>query len=43
MDVIWLLLSVSDRRIIMIGPGGLVPHVFAVPVSFLWVALKKIK
>jgi hypothetical protein len=30
----------------MIGPGGLVlvvSHVFAVPVSFLWVGLKKTK
>jgi hypothetical protein len=39
-----LLLSVSDRPIIMIGPGGSlleVPHLFAVPVSVLWVGCKK--
>jgi len=33
-------------RIIMIGPGGLllvVPHLFAIPVSVLWVELQKYK
>jgi hypothetical protein len=32
--------------IITIGPGGLllvVPHLFAIPVSILWVELQKIK
>jgi hypothetical protein len=41
---IWLLLSVSDRPIIMIGPGGLlsvVPHLFAVPVSVYCRGCKK--
>jgi len=40
---IQLLLHVSDWPIIMIGPGGLllvVPHLFAVPVSVLWVGLQ---
>jgi hypothetical protein len=43
-DMIWLLLSVSDRPIIMIGPGGLllvVPHLFAVPVSVYGRGCKK--
>ncbi len=42
--MIQLLLSVSDWPIIMIRPGGLllvVPHLFAVPVSVLWVGLAK--
>ncbi len=37
-------LSVSDWSIIMIGPGGLllvVPQLFVVPVSVLWVGLQK--
>ncbi len=37
-------LSVSDWPIIIIGPGGLllvVAHLFAVPVSLLWVGLRK--
>ncbi len=40
--MIWLLLSISDWSIMMIGPGGLllvVPHLFAVPVLVLWVGL----
>jgi hypothetical protein len=44
--MIWLLVTVSDWPIIMIGPGGLllvVPHLFAVPVSVLWVGLQKSK
>jgi hypothetical protein len=43
-NMIQLQLSVSDWRIIMIGPGGLllvVPHLFAVLVSVLWVGLQK--
>jgi hypothetical protein len=43
--MIWLLLSVFDWSIIMIGPGGLllvVSHLFAVPVSVLLVGRKKI-
>jgi hypothetical protein len=39
-----LLFSVSDRSIIMIGPGGLllvVRHQFPVRVSILWVGLPK--
>jgi hypothetical protein len=42
--MIYLVLSVSDWPIIMIGPGGLllvVPHLFAVPVSVLLVGLQK--
>jgi hypothetical protein len=42
---IWLLLSVSNRSIIMIGPSGLllvVPHIYALPVSVLWLGLQKI-
>jgi len=41
---ILFVLTVSDWPIIMIAPGGLllvVPHVFAVPVSVLWVGLQK--
>jgi hypothetical protein len=37
-NMILLLISVSDWPIIMIGPGGLllvIPHLFAVPVSVL--------
>ncbi len=43
-NMIWLLLSVSDWLIIVISPGGLlivVPHVFGVQVSVLWVGLPK--
>jgi hypothetical protein len=43
---IWLLVTVSDWSIIMIGPGGLLlvfRHLFAVPVSVLWVGLQKSK
>jgi len=39
-NVISLLLSVSDWLIIMIGPSGLlllVPHLFALPVSILYI------
>jgi hypothetical protein len=42
---IWQLLSVSNRSIIMIGPSGLllvVPHIYALPVSVLWLGLQKI-
>jgi hypothetical protein len=45
-NMIWLLLSVSDWPIIMIGPGGLqlvVSHLFAVPDTVLWVGLQKSK
>jgi hypothetical protein len=43
-NMIYLLLSVSDWPIIMIGPGGLllvVPHLFVVPVSVFFVRLQK--
>jgi hypothetical protein len=43
-NMIYLLLSVSDWPIIMIGPSGLllvVSHLFAVPVSVLLVGLQK--
>jgi len=43
-NMIYLLLSVSDWPIIMIGPGGfllIVPHPFPVPVSVLLVVLQK--
>jgi hypothetical protein len=39
-----LLLSVSDWPIIMISPGGLllvVPHLFSVLVTVVWVGLQK--
>jgi hypothetical protein len=42
--MIWLLLGASDRLIMMIGPSGLllvIPHLFAVRVSVLWVGLQK--
>jgi hypothetical protein len=41
--MIWLLLSISDWLIIMIGTGGflvVVPHLFSVPVSVLWMGLQ---
>jgi hypothetical protein len=40
------LISVSQCPIIMIGPGGLqlvIPHLFAIGVSDLWVGLPKKK
>jgi hypothetical protein len=43
-NMIWLLLSVSDLSIIMIGPGGLllvVSHLFAISVLVWWVGLQK--
>jgi len=43
-NMIELVLSVFDWPVIMIGPCGLllvVPHLFAVPVSVLWVGLQK--
>ncbi len=43
--MIRLLLNVSDWPIKMIGPGGsplVVPHLFAVPISVLWVRLQKV-
>jgi hypothetical protein len=43
-NLIWLLLSVSDWPFMMIGPGGLlvvVSHPFTVSVSVLWVGLQK--
>ncbi len=43
-NMIQLLLPVSDRPTIMIGAGGLllvVSHLFAVPVFILWVGLEK--
>jgi hypothetical protein len=45
-NMIWLLVSVSDWPIILIRPGGLllvVPHLFAVPVSVLSMGLQKSK
>jgi hypothetical protein len=39
-----VLLSVSDWPRVMIGAGGLLlvlPHLFAVPVSILWLGLQK--
>ncbi len=44
-NMIWLLLSVSDRPITMIAPGGLllvIPHLFAVPVSVYWWDCKRV-
>jgi len=44
LNMIYLLLNVSDWLIIMIGPRGLllvVAHLFAVPFSLLWVGLQK--
>jgi hypothetical protein len=41
-NMIWLFLI--DCPIIIIGPGGLllvVPHLYAIPVSVLWVGLHK--
>jgi hypothetical protein len=38
------MISASDWPIVMIGPGDLLllaPHLFAVPVSVLWVGLQK--
>jgi hypothetical protein len=43
-NMIWLLLPVSDSPIIMIRPDGLllvVPHLFEVPVLVLWVRFGK--
>jgi hypothetical protein len=45
-NMIWLLLLVSDWPIIMIGPGGLllvVSNLFAVPILVLWAGLQKSK
>jgi hypothetical protein len=45
-NMISLVVSVSDWPIVMIGPGGLlsvVSHLFAVPVSVLLVGLQKSK
>jgi hypothetical protein len=44
--MIELLLCVSDWHMVIIGRGGsllVVPHLFAVPVSVLWVRLQKSK
>jgi hypothetical protein len=43
-NMISLVLSVSNLPIIMIRPGGLllvVPHLFALPVSVLWFGVAK--
>jgi hypothetical protein len=45
-NMLWLLIPVSDWPFIMIGPGGLVlvvSSLFAVPVLVLWVGLEKSK
>jgi len=45
-NMIQLILTVFYRPVIMIGPGGLlsvVHHLFAAPVSVLWVRMLKNK
>ncbi len=45
-NMVWLLLLVSDWPIITVGPGGLplvVSDLFAVPILVLWAGLQKSK